>query len=62
VALPKRKTPRAKRDHRRSHHHIAVPQLVTCTQCRSKHINHRPCTVCGTYNGRQVLGSAPDEA
>jgi len=62
VALPKRKTPSAKRDHRRSHHRIVVPQLVTCMQCNSKHINHRLCKVCGTYNGRQVIGSDPDEA
>ena len=62
MAVPKRKTPSAKRDHRRSHHRVALPQLVACTECGSRHINHRACAVCGTYNGRRVMGSeGPEE-
>ena len=58
MAVPKRRTPPSKQGTRRSHHRVAVPQLVRCTQCRSMRVNHRPCPVCGTYNGRQVLGPA----
>jgi large subunit ribosomal protein L32 len=55
MAVPKRRTPRAKRDSRRSHHGLTAPNLVRCTTCRSMRLNHRVCPVCGTYRGRQVL-------
>ena len=60
MALPKRKTPKAKQRQRRSHRAISAPQIVTCTTCRSPHINHITCPICGTYNGRQVLGEEED--
>ncbi|MEX2228107.1 MAG: 50S ribosomal protein L32 [Dehalococcoidia bacterium] len=55
MAVPKRKTPRSRQHSRRSHHGLALPSLVRCTTCRSMHVNHQPCKVCGTYNGRQAL-------
>ncbi len=59
MALPKRKTPKAKQRMRRSHHHIGAPHLVMCPQCRQMHVNHTLCAACGSYNGRQVY-SDPD--
>ncbi len=61
MALPKRRTPKAKQRSRRGHHKVNVPQLVRCTTCRSLHINHQTCRVCGTYNGRQVLNQDEDD-
>jgi large subunit ribosomal protein L32 len=58
VAVPKRRTPPSKQGTRRSHHRVVAAQLVRCPQCRSMRANHRACPVCGTYNGRQVLGPA----
>ncbi|MEI6666027.1 MAG: 50S ribosomal protein L32 [Chloroflexota bacterium] len=58
VAVPKHRTPPSKQGTRRSHHHVVPAQLVRCPQCRSMRVNHRACPVCGTYNGRQVLGPA----
>lgn len=55
MALPKRRTPKSKQGTRRSHHRVKTPQLVRCPTCRSMHINHQPCRVCGTYHGRQAL-------
>ena len=55
MAVPKRRTPKARQRSRRGHHGITPPQLVRCTTCRAAHINHVPCPVCGNYNGRQVL-------
>ena len=55
MALPKRKTPNSRRNSRRSHHALTPPSLVRCTNCRSMHISHQPCKVCGIYNGRQAL-------
>jgi len=60
VALPKRRTAPSKQGSRRSHHRLWVPQLVTCARCRSAHQNHRPCPVCGNYNGRDALGLSED--
>ena len=62
MALPKRRTPKAKQRSRRGHHGVSIPQLVRCTTCRSLHINHQPCKVCGTYNGRQVLNQEEEVA
>ncbi len=59
MALPKRKTPKAKQRMRRSHHHIGAPNLVMCPLCRQMHVNHTLCAACGTYNGRHVYGD-PD--
>ncbi|MFH1651889.1 MAG: 50S ribosomal protein L32 [Chloroflexota bacterium] len=54
-ALPKRKTSKARRDKRRSHHSIEAPNLDTCPQCHTPKLPHHTCPTCGTYAGRQVI-------
>ncbi|MBX5490618.1 MAG: 50S ribosomal protein L32 [Chloroflexi bacterium] len=54
-AVPKRKVSSMRRGNRRSHHHIAVPALVRCTQCRSIKPRHQVCPSCGTYRGMQII-------
>lgn len=56
MALPKRRTGPAKQGLRRSHHRVTSPQMARCPQCRSLRVNHRVCGVCGSYNGKQILG------
>jgi large subunit ribosomal protein L32 len=53
--VPKKKTSKSKRDMRRSHHALVVPNLTTCKNCGSKKIQHVVCGSCGFYDGRQVL-------
>lgn len=53
--VPKKKTSKARRDSRRSHHALSAPTLVECPQCKSKKPSHVVCPNCGTYAGRQVL-------
>jgi large subunit ribosomal protein L32 len=53
--VPKKKTSKSKRDMRRSHHALVVPNLTTCKNCGSKKIQHQVCGSCGYYDGRQVL-------
>jgi large subunit ribosomal protein L32 len=60
MAVPKRRTPPSKQGRRRSHHHVMGPQLARCPQCRTMRPNHRICPVCGSYNGRQVLGPSQE--
>jgi large subunit ribosomal protein L32 len=55
MAVPKRKTSKARRDKRRSHDHLAPPAASTCPQCGSPKAPHRVCTTCGTYKGRTIL-------
>ncbi|MQC17827.1 MAG: 50S ribosomal protein L32 [Chloroflexi bacterium] len=40
MALPKRRTPNAKKNSRRSHHSVAVPQLVRDPATGGKKVNH----------------------
>jgi len=54
-ALPKRKTSKARRDKRRSHHNITAANLDVCPQCHTPKQPHHACPTCGTYAGRQVI-------
>ncbi len=64
MALPKRRTPKAKQRHRRSHHGVNAPHLVRCTTCDAWHISHRVCETCeDDYNDASaVAAAAGDEA
>ena len=54
MALPKKRTSRSRRGMRRSHDHVAVPNVILC-QCGEPTLPHRVCPSCGNYKGRQVL-------
>jgi large subunit ribosomal protein L32 len=54
MAVPKRKTSKARRDKRRSSHwKLAIPGLVKCPKCGELCLPHRMCKSCMTYNGRE---------
>jgi len=56
MAVPKRKTSKARRDKRRSSvWKLSVPNLVKCPKCGAFRLSHRVCKSCGSYNGREVL-------
>lgn len=56
MAVPKRKTSKARRDKRRSSHwKLEAPQLVKCSKCGEFKLSHRVCKACGTYDGREVI-------
>ena len=57
MAVPKRKTSKAKSRARRSiNMKITVPTLSECGTCGNKVIPHRVCPKCGFYKGKQYLG------
>lgn len=43
MAVPKRKTSKARRDQRRAHWKLTVPGIVECPQCHEPKLAHRVC-------------------
>lgn len=58
MAVPKKKTSKAKKNMRRSHHALSGVSLSTCDACGAPKRAHRVCGECGTYKGKKVLDSA----
>jgi large subunit ribosomal protein L32 len=54
-ALPKQRTSHARQGERRAHHHLQIPQLVACPQCKRPRLSHHACPNCGMYRGRQIF-------
>ena len=56
MAVPKRKTSKARRDSRRAgNDNLTAPSLVECPQCHALKTPHTACKACGYYDGRQVV-------
>ena len=56
MAVPKRKTGRARTHSRRSANDVcAMPSRSVCPQCGEVKLPHTICPSCGYYKGREVL-------
>ncbi len=56
MAVPKRKSSKARRDKRRaSTTKIDAPNLIDCPNCQAKTVAHRVCPACGFYKGKEVI-------
>ncbi|RJX36191.1 MAG: 50S ribosomal protein L32 [Desulfarculus sp.] len=55
MALPKRRHSVTRRNRRRAHDAITLPNVAACPQCGEPKLPHRICPSCGTYKGRQVV-------
>ena len=56
MAVPKRKTSKARRDKRRSSvWKLDTPNLVKCPHCGELKKQHRLCGNCGFYKDREVV-------
>lgn len=63
MAVPKRRTTRAKRNQRRANHdRITAPNIAPCPNCAEMMIPHRVCPSCGHYGGREVIEIVDDTA
>ncbi|MBP9114582.1 MAG: 50S ribosomal protein L32 [Polyangiaceae bacterium] len=55
MAVPKRRTSRAKSKMRRANHDkVTIPSLAACQNCGEAMVPHRACPACGFYKGRAV--------
>jgi len=56
MAVPKRKTSKARRDKRRSAvSRLTAPAFSTCSNCGELKLPHRVCGSCGFYKGREII-------
>jgi large subunit ribosomal protein L32 len=56
MAVPKKKTSKARRDMRRANHDkVTPPNLAICSRCGEPKMPHRVCTSCGYYKNREVI-------
>lgn len=56
MAVPKRKTSKAKsRSRRASAWRLELPAQSRCPQCRQAKLPHTVCPNCGWYKGRQAI-------
>lgn len=59
MAVPKRKTSKARRDKRKSANmKMKALGLSICPQCHEPKLPHRVCPNCNYYNGKDVVESA----
>jgi large subunit ribosomal protein L32 len=54
MAVPKRKTSKARRDKRRAQHGIKAPRVNICPNCGSPTRPHHVCPNCKSYRGREI--------
>ncbi len=56
MAVPKRKTSKARRDKRRaSNIKMTAPNVSECPQCHEPKLSHHVCPSCGYYKGKEVI-------
>ena len=56
MAVPKRKTSKARRDKRRaSNIKMTAVNVVECAQCHEPKLQHRVCKECGFYKDKEVM-------
>lgn len=56
MAVPKKKTSKARRDKRRSNvWKLKLPEMSKCSKCGEMNLSHRVCSACGYYNGKEII-------
>jgi large subunit ribosomal protein L32 len=58
MAVPKRRTSKAKRDSRRAQNmKLLPPGLSVCPHCHEPKLPHRVCPNCNYYDGKEIVAS-----
>ena len=58
MALPKRKTSKARKRKRRTHDSLVKPNLDKCPKCGAARVSHRVCPECGHYGNQKFVEPA----
>jgi len=58
MAVPKRKTSKARKRKRRSHNALGQPNLDKCPKCGAARVSHRVCPECGHYGEQKFVETA----
>lgn len=62
MAVPKRKTSKARRDKRRSSvWKLDTPGMAKCPKCGELVLSHHVCKNCGTYDKKVIIDTTPSE-
>ena len=59
MGVPKRKTPKAKQQHRRSHHQLKTPQMIRDPETGAWKVNHRAGSADRDRKGRPLEPPQP---
>ena len=57
MAVPKRKTSKARRDKRRNPNMKKTAGISICPQCHEPKLPHRVCPNCNYYDGKEVVAT-----
>lgn len=60
MPVPKRRTGKAKKNMRRSHHAVTPSNAIECPSCGAPVLPHRVCAACGHYRERLVISRSED--
>ncbi|MEJ2720927.1 MAG: 50S ribosomal protein L32 [bacterium] len=55
MAVPKRKSSKARKNKRRANWKLKSPNLTRCSHCHQFKAPHSVCSNCGYYGGREVI-------
>lgn len=55
MAVPKQRKTKSRRNQRRMHIYLRMPQTTVCPKCGKPVFPHTVCKNCGYYKGREVL-------
>ena len=58
MAVPARRTSKAKKAKRRTHYKLTGAGLSACPNCGELRKSHRVCPSCGQYDGKTVVEQA----
>ena len=62
MAVPKRRTSKARKRKRRTHYKAATPSVTKCSHCHQAKPPHVVCPHCGYYAGREIVKPEVEEA
>lgn len=58
MSVPKKRISKRRTRARRSHHGVQPQSVTACEKCGATLQPHRACKECGSYRGKDVLGTA----